>query len=71
MGAAYVGIGETRIGINSDRHIRHPIQDIFAHKMVSPQPGFQTLTNTITPYYQVSQQNIFRPISTPRFTLYD
>lgn len=71
MGALYAGIGETRIGINSDRYVRHPIQDIFAHDIMKPQPGFKTLSNSITPYYQINFQNLVNPVKTPRFTLYD
>lgn len=71
MGAAYVGYGQAMIGITSDRYVRHPIQDIFAHHTLSPQPGFQTLSKSVTPFYQMSTPNPFRPINTPRFTLYD
>jgi Bacterial toxin 23 len=71
MGAAYVGVGETRIGVNNDRYVRHPIQDILAHHIFSPQPGFQTLNKTFTPYYQFNPSNLFKPVKTPRFTLYD
>ncbi|WP_250206684.1 polymorphic toxin type 23 domain-containing protein, partial [Riemerella anatipestifer] len=31
LGAAYVGWGNYRIGIDSDRYVRHPIQNIGAH----------------------------------------
>jgi hypothetical protein len=71
MGIAYVGYGQTQIGINSDRYIRHAIQDIFAHHILSPQPGFETLSKSITPFYQINTANPFKPIATPRFTLYD
>jgi Bacterial toxin 23 len=71
MGALYAGYGQAMIGITSDRYVRHPIQDIFAHHTLSPQPGFQTLSKSVTPFYQISTPNPFRPISSPRFTLYD
>jgi len=66
------GIGLTKIAINSDRYVRHPIQDMFAHNLPgTKQPGFQTLSKSVTPFYQGNTQNLFKPISTPRFTLYD
>jgi len=71
MGALYAGLGETKIGITSDRYVRHPIQDIFAHHILSPQPGFQTLSKSVTPFYQTNTQNLIKPLTTPRFTLYD
>jgi hypothetical protein len=67
MGAAYLSYGENKIGIDSDRWIRHPIQDMFAHNMPGTrQPGFETLSNTIKPYFQVKtiKQGI-------RFSLYE
>jgi hypothetical protein len=48
-----------RMGINSDRHVRHPIQDIFAHYFISPQPGFSTLSGGILPYFQYQTRNKF------------
>ena len=59
FGALYVGYGNYRIGINSDRHVRHPIQDIFAHYFLSPQPGFQTLTGGLDPYISLQTNNSF------------
>ncbi|MCU7542211.1 polymorphic toxin type 23 domain-containing protein, partial [Riemerella anatipestifer] len=44
LGAAYVGWGNYRIGIDSDRYVRHPIQNIGAHNIISPQPVFQVLS---------------------------
>jgi hypothetical protein len=66
MGAAYIGYGEAKLGITSDRWIRHPIQDIGAHHYLSPQPGFQTLSKKIKPFYQYSTN-----ASPIRFTLND
>ncbi|PWN68067.1 polymorphic toxin type 23 domain-containing protein [Chryseobacterium oncorhynchi] len=59
LGAAYVGWGNYRVGINSDRYIRHAIQDIGAHYFVSPQPGFEVLSSGITPYFQYQTANPF------------
>lgn len=71
MGVAYVGYGRTKLGIDSDRWIRHPIQDSWAHNMKHPntqQPGFKSLSNKISPYYQF---NMNTQSSTKRFTLYE
>jgi hypothetical protein len=59
FGGAYIGWGNYRVGINSDRHVRHPIQDIFAHYFISPQPGFSTLSGGISPYFQYQTRNKF------------
>lgn len=59
LGAAYIGWGNYRFGINSDRYIRHAIQDIGAHYFVSPQPAFRVLSNSINPYFQFQTRNIF------------
>lgn len=59
LGAAYVGWGNYRVGINSDRYIRHAIQDIGAHYYVSPQPGFEVLSSAILPYFQYQTANPF------------
>ncbi|MCW0512186.1 polymorphic toxin type 23 domain-containing protein [Riemerella anatipestifer] len=59
LGAAYVGWGNYRIGIDSDRYVRHPIQNIGAHNIVSPQPVFQVLSNGINPYFQYQTRNRF------------
>jgi hypothetical protein len=69
VGAAFLGYGGTKLGIDSDRWIRHPIQDMFAHNMPGTrQPGFKSLSNSIKPFGQTSTM----PQSTaPRFTLYD
>ena len=50
-------IGNYRIGIDSDRHVRHPIQNIFAHSWLSPQPGFQVLSKGVKPYFQYHTKN--------------
>nr|WP_238555409.1 polymorphic toxin type 23 domain-containing protein [Chryseobacterium gallinarum] len=59
LGAAYVGYKNMRIGINSDRYIRHPIQNIVAHGNISKQPGFLVLTPNINPYFQYRTKNQF------------
>lgn len=59
LGAAYIGWGNYRLGIDSDRYIRHAIQDIGAHYFVSPQPGFRVLSNSINPYLQYQTRNKF------------
>lgn len=68
MGAAFLGYGSTKLGIDSDRRIRHPIQDIGAHHIISPQPGFRSLSNTVRPFAQTGSSF---GNNTPRFTLYD
>lgn len=52
IGAAYVGWGNYRFGIDSDRYIRYPIQVIGAHYYISQQPGQEVLSNAINPYFQ-------------------
>lgn len=59
LGAAYIGWENYRIGIDSDRYIRHPIQNVLAHKWISPQPGFQVLSLGINPYLQYQTRNKF------------
>jgi hypothetical protein len=59
MGAAYIGWGNYRIGIDSDRYVRHPIQNIGAHGIISPQPGFEVLSGGIKPYFQYQTINPF------------
>ncbi len=54
MGIAYMGYGQTQIGLSNDRYIRHPIQDIFAHSVASKQPGFESLSNNSTFFWQHS-----------------
>ena len=48
-----------RIRIDSDRHVRHPIQNIFAHSWLSPQPGFEVLSSGKKPYFQYQTYNQF------------
>ena len=59
LGAAYVGYKNYRVGIDSDRYVRHPIQDIVAHHLVKKQPGFKSYSNTINGYFQYQSYNQF------------
>ncbi|MNY16906.1 hypothetical protein D3C86_1501980 [compost metagenome] len=69
FGGLSLRYGNYRIGINSDRHVRHPIQDHFAHNTLikifgikifsTQQPGFETLSNSIQPYLQYQTTNPF------------
>jgi RHS repeat-associated protein len=59
LGAAYLSYKGLRVGINSDRYVRHPIQDIGAHKMISKQPGFISYSDDILPYFQYQADNPF------------
>ena len=43
--------------IDSDRYVRHPIQNILAHDWLSPQPGFEVLSSGIKPYFQYYTKN--------------
>ena len=52
-------IGNYRIGIDSDRYVRYPIQNVLAHDWISPQPGFEVLSNKIVPYFQYQTHNPF------------
>lgn len=59
LGAFYFGYGNYRIGIDSDRYVRHVFQDIFAHYIISPQPGFCVLSPGLSPYFQYQTRNPF------------
>ena len=59
LGTAYVGWGNYRIGIDSDRYVRHPIQNILAHGELSPQPGLLVLSTQIKAYFQYHTKNKF------------
>ena len=68
FGGAYIGYGRYRAGINSDRYVRHPIQDRFAHdigftlfgkRFGTEQPGFRTLSDDVLPYWQSRSRNPF------------
>ncbi|WP_243396857.1 polymorphic toxin type 23 domain-containing protein, partial [Flavobacterium pectinovorum] len=71
FGAAFLSYGSTKIGIESDRYIRHAIQDNWAHDMSTPntrQPGFRSLTDDIKPFFQFKDNG---DSTSPKFTLYD
>jgi hypothetical protein len=59
LGALYLSYGNYRVGINSDRFVRHPIQDHFAHNLGPTQPGFQSLCDSILFYIQYQTRNKF------------
>ncbi|MDQ1805749.1 polymorphic toxin type 23 domain-containing protein, partial [Chryseobacterium sp. CKR4-1] len=59
LGAAYIGWGNYRVGIDSDRYVRRPIQNILAHDWISAQPGFEVLSKGINPYFQYQTRNKF------------
>ena len=60
FGGLYISDGSSRIGIDSDRWVRHPIQDHFAHNWIGEtQPGFRSLSNSIVPYFQYQTSNSF------------
>lgn len=52
-----------RIRIDSDRHVRYPIQVIGAHYFASPQPGQEVIQNEpreiIKYYFQYHTKNKF------------
>lgn len=58
LGAAYIGWGNYRVGVNSE-WIRHGIQNVLAHRWISPQPAFQMLSNKWIPYLQYQTVNQF------------
>lgn len=49
-------IGNYKIGTNSE-HVRHAVQNIFAHLWLSLQPGFEVLSTNIRPYFQYHTKN--------------
>ncbi|REC49537.1 polymorphic toxin type 23 domain-containing protein [Chryseobacterium pennipullorum] len=58
LGAAYVGWGNYRVGVNSE-WVRHAIQNVLAHRWISPQPAFQMMSNSWGPYLQYQTVNQF------------
>jgi len=56
LGALYFGYKNFRAGINSDRWVRHPIQDIGAHG-VKKQPGFRSYSDKVYGYFQYQTYN--------------
>jgi hypothetical protein len=51
LGALSVGYRGYKVGVNSE-HIRDVFQNWFAHKVLSPQPGFRMLSNDWNKYFQ-------------------
>ncbi|AUP79808.1 DUF6443 domain-containing protein [Flavivirga eckloniae] len=58
LGALYFGFKNYRIGIDSDRYVRHPIQNRFAHG-INSQPGFRSYSDAIYLYSQYKTSNPF------------
>lgn len=58
LGAAYIGWGNYRVGVNSE-WVRHAIQNVAAHRWISPQPAFQMMSNSWLPYFQYQTINQF------------
>lgn len=46
------------VGVNSE-HVRDAFQNWFAHKKLSPQPGFKVLSRAWNPYAQFRTNNSF------------
>ena len=59
LGVAYLSWKNYNVGINSYRYIGHAVQNIGAHYIASPQRGFTSPSNSVTPYFLYSNQNIF------------
>ena len=51
LGALSVGYKGYKVGVNSE-HVRDVFQNWFAHKVLSPQPGFRMLSNDWNKYFQ-------------------
>jgi hypothetical protein len=58
MGILSLSYKGFNVGVNSE-HVRDAFQNWFAHKMVSPQPGFRMLSRTWNPYAQFRTNNGF------------
>lgn len=79
MDALYFGYENYRIGIESDRYVRYPIQDRGAHDakleifgvelLNTQQPGFKTLSDDVNFYFQ--NYSIPHNPKQPNFTLHD
>ena len=54
MGAFYVGYKNYRAGINSE-WVRHYAQNLLAHNLIKPQPGFLMLDKKINPYFNYNK----------------
>ncbi|WP_262895913.1 polymorphic toxin type 23 domain-containing protein, partial [Capnocytophaga periodontitidis] len=58
LGALTIGYGGWRVGTNSE-HIRDAVQNWFAHKIISPQPGFRMLDTSWNGFYQYQTRNSY------------
>ena len=58
LGALTIGYGGWRVGTNSE-YIRDAVQNWFAHKIISPQPGFRMLDTSWNGFYQYQTRNSY------------
>lgn len=58
MGALYLSYKGFRAGVNSE-HVRHAIQNVLAHHLISPQGSFQNTSWDWRPYSQYQTSNPF------------
>ncbi|RST25858.1 polymorphic toxin type 23 domain-containing protein [Chryseobacterium lacus] len=60
LGAAYFSYKNYRIGIDSDRHVRHTIQNRWIHNSnFAGQRAFEVIDFSTKPYFQYRTSNIF------------
>ncbi|WP_309434669.1 polymorphic toxin type 23 domain-containing protein [Chryseobacterium sp.] len=60
LGAFYVGYKNYRIGINSDRHVRHTFQNRWTHNSnFAAQRAFEVIDFSTKPYFQYQTKNMF------------
>lgn len=60
LGAAYVGWGSYRVGVNSDRYVRHTIQNRWIHNSnFAGQRAFEVVDFSTKPYFQYQTRNKF------------
>ena len=60
LGALYVGYKNYRIGINSDRHVRHTFQNRWTHNSnFAAQRAFEVIDFSTKPYFQYQTKNMF------------
>src|SRR5690606_11757449 len=58
LGALYLSYKGFRVGVNSE-HVRHAIQNVIAHHLISPQGSFQNTSWNWRPYSQYQTSNPF------------
>lgn len=60
LGAAYFSYKNYRIGINSDRHVRHTFQNRWIHNSkFAAQRAFEIIDFRNKPYFQYQTKNMF------------